>query len=133
MLSPIQSASRCGQFLIVTAVGANSDSGVFYNRTKGQVEDALRAFAFADGLKIFRPSMLLGPRAESRPGEAVGRALFAATRGIFRGPLRRYRGIYATELARAMVAAAGAPLPGVHVYEGASLFALTSEVTGASP
>jgi uncharacterized protein YbjT (DUF2867 family) len=69
-------AKRCG---LVSAVGADAQSAVFYNRVKGELEEALSALAF-EGLVIVRPSLLLGDRAAigqprrpmERFGEAVG-------------------------------------------------------------
>jgi uncharacterized protein YbjT (DUF2867 family) len=60
------------RYLIVTAVGADAKSSLFYNRCKGEVDDALSAMPFPRGVAIFHPSMLLGDRDESRPAERVG-------------------------------------------------------------
>ena len=57
------------RFLVISASGASSRSGVFYNRVKGQAEDALRGLKLKS-LVIFRPGLLMGQRSESRPGEA---------------------------------------------------------------
>jgi uncharacterized protein YbjT (DUF2867 family) len=119
-------SARAGQFLIVTAVGADPKSGVFYSRVKGEVEAALKGLEFPKGLKIFRPSMILGDRAERRPAERVAMAVLGATRGIFVGGMTVYRAIDAVDVARAMLHAAireeGAGP--VEVYEGKRLFAL---------
>jgi uncharacterized protein YbjT (DUF2867 family) len=113
------------QFLIVTAVGADASSRVFYSRVKGEAEASLAAFDFPAGLQVFRPSMIVGERKESRPAERLAMAVMTLTRPIFTGGLTRYRPIDALDVARAMHAAAFEPTgPGVHVYEGASLFAL---------
>ena len=119
-------AAGAKQFLIVTAVDADARSRVFYNRVKGEVEDALAALELPGGLKVFRPSMILGERRESRPAERVVKALMGATRPLFGGGLTRYRAIEAMDVARAMRRAAldEPPSPGVQVYEGARLFAL---------
>src|SRR6185437_4569599 len=79
------------QLLVVTAVGADPSSRVFYNRIKGEVEDALRALPFPAGVKIFRPSVLLGERGESRPAERVGAALMSLAAPLFIGGLTAYR------------------------------------------
>ena len=114
------------QFLIVTAVGADPKSRVFYSRVKGEVEEALRAIGFPRGLKIFRPSMLVGERAESRPVERLLMAIVRATGPLFTGRMTRYRAIDAAGVARAMVRCAGQESPGgMQVYEGETLFALT--------
>lgn len=56
--------------LIVTAMGADQRSRVFYNQVKGQVEEALRQLQLPY-LRIFRPSLLLGDRQEHRLGEKI--------------------------------------------------------------
>jgi uncharacterized protein YbjT (DUF2867 family) len=117
-------AAGAGQYLIVTAVGSDAKSRVFYNRVKGETEDALRALEFPRGLKIFHPSLLMGERAESRPGERVATVLMRATRPLFAGGLARYRAIDALDVARAMLAASARNVGGVEVYEGENLFAL---------
>jgi uncharacterized protein YbjT (DUF2867 family) len=135
-------AAGARQYLIVTAVGADATSGIFYNRVKGEAEAALAALGFPGGLKVFRPSMLLGDRAERRPLERAGVALFAATRPLFAGGLTKYRAIDASAVARAMVkAATAAPENGdasgtrsiesVTVYEGKRLFELASPLSPA--
>jgi uncharacterized protein YbjT (DUF2867 family) len=56
-LARLASRHRAGQFLLVSALGANRQSRVFYNRVKGEVEEAVRKLPF-DGVHIFRPSLL---------------------------------------------------------------------------
>jgi uncharacterized protein YbjT (DUF2867 family) len=117
-------AAGAGRYLIVTAVGSNARSSVFYNRVKGETEDALRTLEFPRGLQIFHPSLLLGQRTEARPGERVASVLMRAARPLLAGGLARYRAIEARDVARAMHAAAAREVGGVEVYEGESLFAL---------
>jgi uncharacterized protein YbjT (DUF2867 family) len=118
-------AAGAGQFLIVTAVGADAKSRVFYNRVKGEVEAGLAALAFPRGLKIFRPSLIIGDRVERRAAERVAMALMTVTRPLFAGGLARYRAIEAACIARAMRrAAVEEPAEPVRIYEGQSLFAL---------
>ena len=116
----------CTRMVIVTAVGADAESRVFYNRTKGEVEQRLGQLGFPRGLKIVRPSILLGHRNESRPAEAAAIAVARMTRGLFRGGLARYRGIEAIDVARAMLAASQRAEGGVEVFEGEPLFALAA-------
>ncbi|MGJ5073984.1 nucleoside-diphosphate sugar epimerase [Bradyrhizobium oligotrophicum] len=63
---------------LVSAMGADSTSRVFYSRVKGELEDELTALPF-EGLVIARPSLLVGARTElgqpSRPGEEWGNRL----------------------------------------------------------
>jgi len=67
-LAHAQGAKR---FLLVSALGASSSSRVFYNRVKGELEDAVAAIGF-EQFVIAQPSLLAGDRAESRLGEHLG-------------------------------------------------------------
>lgn len=100
------------QFFLVSSVDASPSSSNFYLRVKGELEEELRKLPF-EGLHIFRPSILLGPRQESRPVETAGKALAAALGFLLIGSLRRYRAMPADRLARAIANASGA---GVHIY-----------------
>ncbi len=111
---------RASQFLLVTALGANPGSRIFYNRVKGEVEEAVKRLQF-DGIHIFRPSLLVGKRAESRPAERLTVALVPLVSWAFVGPLRAYRPIRADRVARAMVRVAKEAGRGVHVYESRDL------------
>ena len=107
---------RASQFLLVTALGADPRSGVFYNRVKGEVEEAVRRLQF-DGIQIFRPSLLVGARTHSRPAERVAGLLSPLVAWAFMGPLARYRPIKAKVVARAMLRIAREAPRGAHVYE----------------
>ncbi|HYH99988.1 NAD(P)H-binding protein [Hyalangium sp.] len=100
-----RAARRAGarRFLLVSALGADPRSRIFYNRVKGEAEEDLKSLGF-ESLVLLRPSLLLGERAESRPGE---RAAIAVTKVL--GPLLRPfsgRPIEARTVARAMLALA---------------------------
>lgn len=112
------------QFLIVTALGANQRSAIFYNRVKGEIETALGMLPLP-GLQIFRPSLLLGERQEFRLGEKIGAIVFKMLAIAFLGPLRRYRAIEASVVARAMVRVAQRNLTGVNIFESEKIQALT--------
>ena len=63
---------------LVSAMGADARSRVFYNRTKGELESALQQLGF-EGLVFARPSLLLGDRSKlgqpERTGEAMGQVI----------------------------------------------------------
>ncbi|MBL0342547.1 MAG: hypothetical protein IPP71_17585 [Bacteroidetes bacterium] len=88
--------------LVISSLGADPKSSNFYLKTKGEMEQALMELHLS-GLKIFRPSMLLGPRSESRPAEAAGQILMNALSLLFIGPLRKYKAIPATTVALSMI------------------------------
>ena len=107
---------RASQFLVVTAVGADPASRILYSRVKGEAEEALRRLQF-ESIQIFRPSLVVGARAQGRPAERVARLLSLLVAWAFVGPLSRYRPIKAEALARAMVQVAREAPRGTHVYE----------------
>ncbi|WP_417661981.1 oxidoreductase [Pseudomonas sp.] len=80
--------------LVVSALGADANSSVFYNQVKGQAEEALKQQGWPQ-LTIARPSLLIGPRAEFRLGERLMTPLSRLLPG-------KYHGIEATVLARAL-------------------------------
>lgn len=103
------------QFLLVSSIGADPRSRIFYTRVKGETETAIMALPF-EGRHIFRPSILMGERPEHRPGERTGIAVMEAMSFALVGPLRRYRPIAAATVARAMVRVALAAPRGVNVF-----------------
>ena len=104
------------RFVLVSAIGANPRSPVFYSRVKGETERDVAAVGF-EAVHLLRPSLLVGERSEHRRGERLGIAVFTAVAPLLVGPLRRYRPIPAAVVARAMRAAARHPGRGTHVHE----------------
>lgn len=101
------------QYMLVSALGANKDSSIYYNKVKGEVEQALRGVGF-ETLHIFRPSLLLGARKEIRPGEDAAKIFFRIFGGIIP---KKYKGVQAHAVARAMVGCASMNKKGVHIHE----------------
>ncbi len=105
------------RFFTVSSLGANAGSRVFYNRVKGETEDALRVLGFAT-LGIFRPSLLLGPRTEYRFGERLGAVFAALLDPLLFGRWRKYRAIRTVVVARAMLRCSfGTGARGVLIFE----------------
>ena len=92
-------ARRAG---VVSAMGANAKSGVFYSRIKGDLDDALAALGF-DALVIARPSMLRGDRAVLGQPVRAGELRWARLDALLR-PLipANYRAIDAADVAAAL-------------------------------
>ena len=107
-------------YLLVSSLGANAASRLFYPRIKGQVEESLADVGF-DSLSIFRPSQLAGDRAERRPMETVAQTVLQAATPLLVGPLRRYRLSPAETVAQAMITISFAPRLGTGVYEAEAL------------
>lgn len=118
VVSAARAAAEHGarRYLLVSAAGANARSRIFYNRVKGEAEDAVRAQPL-DGAVILRPSLLLGERTETRTGEQWAQRIMPALDWMMVGPLRRYRAIEAATVARAMVRLAKEKTRGVRVLE----------------
>ena len=108
------------QAVLVSSVGASRQSGNFYLRVKGEVEDALQDLGF-DRVDVLRPGLLLGARQEQRPGEAWAQRLSPLYNPLLLGRLRRYRSIDASTVAKAIKGLLAEPAPGVHVHEHDSL------------
>jgi uncharacterized protein YbjT (DUF2867 family) len=103
-------------FLLVSAVGADPASRVFYNRVKGEVESAVQELAF-ESVTIIRPSLLLGERTESRPGERIAEVLAKPLAPLLRGPLAKDRPVPAHDVARALLRLALEQGRGLRVVE----------------
>lgn len=100
-------AAGAKQMAVVTAMGSSAKSSIFYNRVKGELEEALAALSF-EALAIARPSLLIGERAESRLGEK----LFAPLSKLLPA---RYKGIEGKTVARALLTLLKEPTSGKRV------------------
>ncbi len=88
------------KFLYVSAIGADPQSSVFYNKVKGQTEEDLKIIPFAY-LGIFQPSLLLGNRKEFRLGEEVAKIVTKPL--VWLKLAKKYRPIYDKQVAKAMI------------------------------
>jgi len=105
------------QFIVISAMGANSTSKVFYNRIKGEMEEAIKGLGYPC-VRIIRPSLLLGHREEFRLGERIGVMMSPLLKMVLVGSLKKYSPVEAVAVARFMVDVAHeGPVAGVHVYE----------------
>lgn len=114
------------QLILVSSAGADARATAFYPRLKGEIEEAVAALPFK-AVHIFRPSLLLGGRGERRPLEALAQAAEPLYSWLMAGPLRRYKPISASDVARAMVRAALAGGSGPRFYEFDAIRSLASE------
>lgn len=108
-------AAGAKRFMLVSAIGADPTSSVFYSRVKGETEQAVTALGF-ETLHIFRPGLILGERAERRTLEGLGMGLAPFLNPLMLGPARVYRSIPAETIAHAMSGAAMSGLTGRHVH-----------------
>jgi uncharacterized protein YbjT (DUF2867 family) len=110
--------------ILVSSVGASRQSGNFYLRVKGEVEDAFERIGFSR-LDILQPGLLLGARQEHRPGEAWAQKLAPLGNGLLVGKMRNYRAIEADTVAAAITALVGQDQAGqfTHGHDGIRAFA----------
>ena len=100
---------RVGRVAVISSVGSDPKSRVFYSRVKGEIERDLKALGLPR-LDIYHPSLLLGRRREFRIGEILGMKVAGLLAPLMTGNLAKYAPIQASELARIMIA--GELLPG---------------------
>ncbi|GFZ78235.1 nucleoside-diphosphate sugar epimerase [Paenibacillus marchantiophytorum] len=113
-LAELASVHHAEVFAIVTAMGANSKSTIFYNRVKGEVEEKLRELNLP-ALYMLRPSLILGDRKEVRAGEMIGSLVSRAIAPLMIGGLRTYRPIQAKVIAAGLIASAKSGRAGAHI------------------
>ncbi len=119
-LAALAAGNFAAQLMVVSSMGADAGSSVYYSRVKGEMEAAVRQAPFR-AIHIFRPSLLLGERAHPRLGERLGAAALTLLRPLLRGPLLKYRPVAGAAVAAAMLHAAEADSTGVQVHEAAGL------------
>lgn len=86
-------------FAVISAMGANKNSTVFYNQIKGEMEESIKAIGF-NSTYIIRPSLLLGDRKEFRFGELIGKFFMITLSFLIP---KKYRAIYDVQVAIAMI------------------------------
>ena len=107
---------KAEKFLLVSSLGANAKSAIFYNRVKGEIEDALKHLELSH-LFIFRPSLLLGNREEQRTGEKTAINVYKVIAPLFFGPFRKYKGIEASQVAKGMMETAQNDSEQLRIFE----------------
>lgn len=112
-IAKLARAGGARHFLFVSALGANAQSPFFYNRVKGELEEAILSLGFPS-VTIARPSLLLGDRQERRFGEELAKR-FA---WLLPSP---WAGVKAIQVAAALVHSARKNWPGVRILENREL------------
>jgi uncharacterized protein YbjT (DUF2867 family) len=108
------------QFFLVSALGANKNASVFYNRVKGEVEEAVSNLGF-ETLHILRPSLLLGPRGEQRSAEDAAKFVYKWFGFLIP---QKYKGIESSQVARAMLHYASLEEKGRFIHESREMLKL---------
>ena len=114
-------ASRIG---IVSAMGADAQSRIFYNQIKGEMEEAVAKLGYSSTV-FARPSMLSGNREAlsqiTRPGEQIGLALMRPLNFLIPD---NYKSIEARQVAKALIHLVTHAQPGMHVALSGELRAI---------
>lgn len=115
-LAKIAAKNRANQFLLVSSMGADKDSMIFYSQVKGKIEDAIQNLEYWS-VHIFRPSLLLGNRNETRMGEGLAMAASRLFNLVTDRIAPQYSAIRAEQVAVGMLKAAQRVDNGVFIYE----------------
>lgn len=116
----LSAANGVGQVLLISSMGADAASLVYYSKVKGEIERDIRNLNF-ESVNIVRPSLLLGNRKENRLGEKIFVTVTKYLPFIFIGPLKKYRPIEAHNVAKAMVNISLTQQEGCHIFESEEL------------
>ncbi|PKA98111.1 putative NAD(P)-binding protein [Flavobacteriaceae bacterium MAR_2009_75] len=104
---PVTAARLCKEnkistFVVISALGANAQSKIFYNRMKGQMEDAVLEQRI-ENTYILRPSLIGGKRKEKRLGEWIFKQVMKLANLVLVGGLEKYRSIEPGTIAECML------------------------------
>jgi uncharacterized protein YbjT (DUF2867 family) len=105
------------QYLLVSALGANKKSSIYYNQVKGETEEAISNIGFGT-VHIFRPSLLLGPRVEKRSAEDAAKIFYRIFGFLIPA---KYKAIDSMKVARAMLHFAAQQQGGNFIHESTEL------------
>lgn len=111
MLAKAGKANGATKFMVVSSMGADLNSSIFYARLKAEMEQEVQQTGI-ETVCIFRPSMLLGPRQEFRFGELIFKFLMRLFDVIIP---RKYKGVHAQTVAKCMIESAAKYGPGNHL------------------
>lgn len=112
-LATITKSNGASQYHLISAMGANASSSVFYNQVKGEIEKEIEKIGFSS-FHIYRPSLLLGSRKEERSAEDAAKIFFKLFGFLI--PLQ-YKAIDSSKVAKAMLTMAKKEASGKFIYE----------------
>lgn len=105
---PVAAASLCKEngidtFVVISSLGANKNSNVFYNKVKGEMEETVLDKNIAKAY-ILQPSLISGHREERRIGESIVKVVMSVLKPVFQiVGLKRYQPIHPQTIANCMV------------------------------
>ncbi len=112
----IAQQNGASQYHLVSSLGANANSAVFYTKLKGEVERDLKSIPFT-AVHIYRPSLLVGNRKEHRSAEGFMTSLMRILNPLLIGGLKKYRSIRIEKVATAMLKQSLKPVKGIFTYD----------------
>lgn len=103
-LAAASAAKKAGvqEVHLISAIGADSQASIFYNRLKGEIENDLLQLAF-DRTYIYQPALLIGERQEKRIGEKFAQWISPLLDSLLNQKVMKYHSVKAHELAGAML------------------------------
>ncbi|MGJ7033141.1 NAD(P)H-binding protein [Niabella hirudinis] len=120
--------SGCREMVLVSAIGANSNSSNFYLQLKGKTEEDLVATGMPT-LHIMQPSLLIGPRKEKRRMEAISQRIMKPASALLSGSWLKYRAIDASDVANAMIEVVRSSRTGVFRYTWKEMMHFSDQYT----
>lgn len=110
-------------YVLVSSVGANSKSWIFYSRMKGELDEAVSKIGFKN-LAIMRPASLTGNRKDRRPMEELS---VPVVRFVTKFVFKKYRPIHGKTVAQAMINAVLKPDYNKTIWEADEVFQLAEK------
>ena len=110
-----------GKFIVVSAMGADSRSTIFYSKIKGEMQEVLSTLHIPS-ISILQPSLLMGNRQEFRLGEQIGISIMNILNVLFVGPFKKYKAIHAITVATAMLNLSKMKALGITISSNDKLF-----------
>ena len=111
----------CEKFILVSSAGANAKSKNFYQRLKGETDEAVKEFG-PKTVHIMRPSLLLGERKEFRLGETIGKVFMTSLSFLIP---EKYKAIQGQDVAKVMLALSKRNEEGIFIHENSEIRVLS--------
>lgn len=116
---PVMAAQLCKEnniqtFIVISALGADKQSKMFYNRTKGRMEEAVLMEQITNTY-ILQPALIGGDRSEKRFGESAAKLVMKVVNPFLFGSLSKYKSIHPLNIVKCMIFIANNLYPTVRI------------------
>jgi uncharacterized protein YbjT (DUF2867 family) len=125
--SNLARSNQVPQVHLVSAIGADTSSKIFYNRLKGEIEKDIIKLNFPSTF-IYQPAMLIGKRSESRPAEFIAQKLMTFFDFFLLGKTQKYHSIEAKKVAESMLDNLHKPKDGATILRYSEMISAKSKV-----